>query len=92
MNFIEKDFKARQEKESKILNGVGVDKLKWKAAGGDSLNIFSPVSPLDEIAQRYGGSPFKWGEEPYNDVLYLITMIIRKSIVSANYQKLMSEN
>lgn len=91
LNFIQNDFKERQEKESKILKGSGVDELKWKAAGGESLRRFSPVSPLDEIAQRYGGSPFEWGEEPYNDIIYLITMITWKSIVSKNYQKLMSE-
>ena len=91
LNFIEQDFLNRQEKESKILKGASVDKLKWEAAGGNSLKMFSPVSPLDELAQRYGGDPFDWGKNPYNDVIYLVTMITRKSIVSRNYQKLMNE-
>ena len=81
-NFIQNDFLDRQEKESKILKGSEVDKLKWKAAGGDSLKKFSPVSPLDEISQRYGGSPFEWGEKPYNEIIYLITMITRKANIS----------
>ena len=90
-NFIEKKLKTQQEAEAKLLKGSGVDKLQWKAAGGESLSMFSPVSPLDDLAQRYGGYPFEYGRKPYNDVLYLLTMITRKNTVSRNYQKLMNE-
>jgi len=90
-NFIEKDFKQRQEKEAKLLNSSGGDALKWKAAGGESLRNYSPVMPLDDLCKRYGGYPFDRGKKPYNEVLYLLTMITRKERVLANYQKLMNE-
>lgn len=90
-NFIEQKFKTQQEAEAKLLKGSGVDKLKWKAAGGESLKMFSPVSPLDDLAQRYGGDPFEYGRKPYNRIMYLLTMITRKNTVSRNYQKQMNE-
>ena len=90
-NFIEQDFKTRQESEAKLLSGGSVDKLKWEAAGGNSLRAFSKTSPLDDLAKRYGGYPFDYGRKPYNDILHLITMSIRKNIVANNYQKLLNE-
>lgn len=89
-NFIEKDFKNRQEAEAKLLQGSSVDPLMWKAAGGDSLRNFSTTSPLDDLCQRYGGYPFDLGKQPYNQIMWLITQSTRKTIVNANYQKLIS--
>lgn len=90
-NFIEQDFINRQKKESKVLKTASVDPLKWKAAGGDSLNNFSPISPLDDLAKRYGGYPFEYGDKPYDEVFSLLVMITRKNMVAHNYQKLLNE-
>jgi hypothetical protein len=88
-NFILEDFKRRQETEAKLLSS-GVNNNNWTAAGGDSLIPFSKVTPLDDIAQRYGGYPFDYGRKAYSEIIFLLTMITKKNKVQRAYEKIVN--
>jgi hypothetical protein len=84
-------FVILHKKESDLLNSVSADIGVWQQAGGDSLNEFSDVLPLSQLAKIYGGYPFDYGEKKYIEIIYLLRMNNVQSQVENEYQKLKSK-
>jgi hypothetical protein len=84
-------FVLLHKKESDLLNSVSADIGVWQQAGGDSLNEFSDVLPLSQLAKIYGGYPFDYGEKKYIEIIYLLRMNNVQSQVETEYQKLKSK-
>jgi hypothetical protein len=84
-NYILETFKNIQENESKLASSTKTDARKWQMAGGKRLEPFNDTLPLDQLAQRYGGSPLDWGRKPYSEVFYLVAMTITSNDVNNNY-------
>jgi hypothetical protein len=76
------------KKESDLLNSISADIGIWQQAGGDSLNEFSDVLPLSQLAKIYGGYPFDYGQKKYVEIVYLLRMNNVQSQVENEYQKL----
>jgi hypothetical protein len=86
-NYLLQSFKIIVDNETKVSKSGNFDIGKWKFAGGDRLKPFNDFLPLDQLAQRYGGSPFDWGRKPYGEVFYLIAMTKTSNEVNENYNK-----
>lgn len=84
-NYLISTFKTIIDNEKKVSQGGNTDEGKWFMAGGDRLKPYNDILPLDQLAQRYGGSPFDWGRKPYSEVFYLIVMTKTANEVSYNY-------
>jgi hypothetical protein len=84
-------FVILHKKESDLLNSISADIGIWQQAGGDSLNEFSDVLPLSQLAKIYGGYPFDYGEKKYIEIIYLLRMNNVQSQVENEYQKLKSK-
>lgn len=84
-------FVILHKKESDLLNSVSADIGVWQQAGGDSLNEFSDVLPLSQLAKIYGGYPFDYGEKKYVEIIYLLRMNNVQTQVENEYQKLKSK-
>ena len=72
--FLIEKFVSLREQEHKLLASNDVDTMYFDAAGGQRLNSYSDVLPLDKLAKIYGGYPLDYGEKKYVEVLYLLKM------------------
>jgi hypothetical protein len=86
--YISDYFVVLHKKESDLLNSISADIGIWQQAGGDSLNEFSDVLPLSQLAKIYGGYPFDYGQKKYVEIVYLLRMNNVQSQVENEYQKL----
>jgi hypothetical protein len=86
-NYIIETFKIIINNEKKLAQNSKTDLGKWKVAGGDSLNRYSDVLPLDQLGERYGLYPFEIGKKPYSEVFYLMAMTKTLNEVNINYNK-----
>ena len=86
-NYIIETFKKIIDNEKRLAQNSSVDLGKWKFAGGDNLNAYSDVLPLDQLAERYSQYPFDLGKKPYSEVFYLMTMTKTLNEVNINYNK-----
>ena len=86
-NHIIDTFKLITDNELKLSKGGNTDLGKWQASGGDRLNSYDSVLPLDEIGVRYSIYPFDLGRKPYSEVFYLMAMTKTINEVNYNYNK-----
>jgi hypothetical protein len=84
--YISDYFVILHKKEQDLLNSVSADKGVWQQAGGDSLNEFSDVLPLSQLAKIYGGYPFDYGQKKYVEIIYLLRMNNVQTQVENEYQ------
>ncbi len=89
--YIEKFFIDLAEKESKLLSSINEDSALWEMAGGGSLNTYSDVLSLSQLAKIYGGYPFDYGEKYYLQIIYLLKMNIAVGKVEMEFQRLKSK-
>lgn len=86
-NYLIETFKIIINNEKKLAQNSSTDLSKWRVAGGDSLNRYSDVLPLDQLAERYGMYPFEIGKKAYSEVFYLMAMTKTLNEVNFNYNK-----
>lgn len=73
-NFIIEKFKQIVETEYKLLKSINKNYGKWIAAGGERLNRFSDVLPLNQLGKIYGIYPFELKDYKYKEILLLLTI------------------
>jgi hypothetical protein len=88
INFLKAEFERLAKAEEKLLHSTNTDSELWERAGGARLKPFGKTSPLDDLACRYGQYPFDLGKKPYNEIIYLLSLVKVKNEVSNEYQKL----
>lgn len=86
--YISEYFVNLHKKENDLLNSISADIGIWEQAGGGSLNEFSDVLPLSQLAKIYGGYPFDYGQKKYVEIIYLLRMNNVQSQVENEYQKI----
>jgi hypothetical protein len=72
--FLIEKFVSLRENEAKLLSSSDADSMYFDAAGGQRLNDFSDVLPLDKLAKIYGGFPLDYGNKKYVEIIYLLRM------------------
>lgn len=86
--YISEYFVNLHKKEHDLLNSISADIGIWEQAGGSSLNEFSDILPLSQLAKIYGGYPFDYGQKKYVEIIYLLRMNNVQSQVENEYQKI----
>lgn len=81
-------FVFLHKREQELLQSVGADGVLWEMAGGKTLEEFSDVLPLSQLAKIYGGYPFDFGEKKYIEIIYLLRMNNMQSRVDNEFNKL----
>lgn len=89
--FIQEKIISLLEKESKILSGADADAEIWKMAGGDKLQQYGDVLPLDRLAKLYGGYPLDYGEKKYVEIIYLLSMNAMHDRVDKKFYELKNQ-
>lgn len=88
-NSIIKEFNKLIKQEQQLLKSIEtVDTILWKQAGGDRLNRFGAVIPLNQLGKLYGIFPFELQEQKYMDILILLTLEKETAQVESKYNKL----
>jgi hypothetical protein len=87
-NYLIKKFKDVQERESKLLQSIGVDSGLWMQAGGKKLDKFSNIMPLIQLGEIYGIYPYDLQCKPYEEILLLLVAHKEKSEVQNEYSRL----
>lgn len=87
-NYLIKKFKDVQERESKLLQSIGVDSGLWMQAGGKKLDKFSNIMPLIQLGEIYGIYPYDLQYKPYEEILLLLVAHKEKSEVQNEYSRL----
>ena len=72
--YVVKYFQDLLQKESKLLSSISIDSAKWIAAGGDKLNRFSDILPINQLGKIYGIYPFELGNYKYFEIITLLTI------------------
>jgi len=73
-NYIVKEFKRIVKTENRLLQSITKDYGKWVAAGGEKLNRFSDVIPLNQLGKIYGVYPFDLKDYKYTEILTLLVI------------------
>lgn len=89
--FIQEKIISLLEKENKILSSADADAELWQMAGGDKLNQYADILPLDRLAKLYGGYPLKYGEKKYVEIIYLLSMNAMHDRVDKKFYELKNQ-
>lgn len=87
-NYLSNYFVFLHKREFELLQSVSADSAIWEMAGGKTLEEFSDVLPLSQLAKIYGGYPFDWGEKKYIEIIYLLRMNNKQSQVENEFNRL----
>lgn len=87
-NYLSEYFVFLHKREYELLQSVDADSVLWEAAGGKSLDEFSDVLPLSQLAKIYGGYPFDYGDKKYIEIIYLLRMNNKQGQVENEFAKL----
>jgi len=88
MNYIKETFISISKREQELLYSSNTDSSLWERAGGARLKPFASISPIDDLAERYGMYPFDLSEKKYKDIIYLLSLVKTKNEVTKEYQNL----
>lgn len=86
--YLSEYFVFLHKRESELLQSVNADIGLWEMAGGKTLEEFSDVLPLSQLAKIYGGYPFDWGEKKYIEIIYLLRMNNKQTQVENEFNRL----
>lgn len=88
-NYIIKEFNRLIKQEQQLLKSIeNVDSILWKQAGGDKLNRYGGVIPLNQLGKMYGMFPFELQDKKYIDILILLGLNKELKEVEGRYSKL----
>lgn len=87
-NYLSNYFVFLHKREQELLQSIGADSVLWEMAGGKTLEEFSDVLPLSQLAKIYGGYPFDWGEKKYIEIIYLLRMNNKQAQVENEFSRL----
>ncbi len=91
-NFIIAEFKKLIEQEQKMLSSVDpVNSLLWKQAGGDKLNRFGGILPLNQLGKLYGQFPFDLQNRKYMEIFLLLTIEKESGEIQTKFSKLKAQ-
>ena len=88
-NYIITEFTRLIKQEQQLLSSIeSVDTMLWKQAGGERLNRFGGVLPLNQLGKMYNIFPFELQKKKYMEILILLTLEKEKGEIEAKYNKL----
>ena len=91
-NFIIAEFKKLIEQEQKLLRSIDpVNSLLWKQAGGDKLNRFGGILPLNQLGKLYSVYPFDLQNRKYLEILLLLTIEKESGEIQTKFSKLKAQ-
>lgn len=73
-NYVIKEFERIVKTENKLLSSISKNHGKWIAAGGERLNRFGDILPLNQLGKIYGVYPFELKDYKYTEILMLLTI------------------
>lgn len=87
-NYIIETFKKLVEREKKLLQSISKDSVLWEAAGGNRLDKYGDVLPLNQLGKIYGIYPFELKDYKYYDILTLLSLEKDQSEVERRFHEL----
>lgn len=87
-NYIVETFKKLLERERKLLTSVSKNSILWEQAGGNRLDKWSDVLPINQLGKIYGIYPFELSQYKYKEILTLLTVEKEQREVEEKFNEL----